>query len=351
MGTEPEFVDPSAARWWEYPLTSAMTGIIVGGGIWLGHAWYAGRLVRDPGWRGDSERPARLRMAYFVAVILATAAGTLYQLGEGVGAAISAVAGAATQESAAAAIVLPLLGAVPLAIAWWLHLGAMRAEALASGDEDRVDTEARLELYPMAVVGLGFAAVGAAWLIGALVDTLFGGGRVLSGSDFVRDQVARYAPFAVLGVVLWIWAWGRVTARVAADPTGEAASTTRRATLLIVLAVSVIAGVIAAAVMLYRLFGSVFDVEQGGNPISELSLPIGILLVASVVAAYHATQLRRDQSLRVAAAPVEPAPATPVRSVELRLSGPADGDPAAVVAGLRAQLPPGFELEGAPPPT
>ena len=177
-------------------------------GIWLGHAWYAGRLVRDPGWRGDSERPARLRMAYFVAVILATAAGTLYQLGEGVGAAISAVAGAATQGSAAAAIVLPLLGAVPLAIAWWLHLGAMRAEALASGDEDRVDTEARLELYPMAVVGLGFAAVGAAWLIGALVDTLFGGGRVLSGSDFVRDQVARYAPFAVLGVVLWIWAWG-----------------------------------------------------------------------------------------------------------------------------------------------
>ena len=207
MGTEPEFVDPSAARWWEYPLTSAMTGIIVGGGIWLGHAWYAGRLVRDPGWRGDSERPARLRMAYFVAVILATAAGTLYQLGEGVGAAISAVAGAATQESAAAAIVLP--SSAPFrSRSRGGSTGAMRAEALASGDEDRVDTEARLELYPMAVVGLGFAAVGAAWLIGALVDTLFGGGRVLSGSDFVRDQVARYAPFAVLGVVLWIWAWG-----------------------------------------------------------------------------------------------------------------------------------------------
>jgi uncharacterized protein DUF5671 len=173
---------------------------------------------------------------------------------------------------------------------------------------------------------------------------------VLSGGDVVLDQVARYAPLTVLGVVLWIWAWGRVAARAAADPSGEAASTTRRATLLIVLAVAVIAGVIAAAVMLYRLFGSLFGVEQGGDPVAELSLPIGTLLVSSVVAAYHGTQLRRDQALRAAAQPAEPAPAEVLRMVELRLRGPADGDMAAVVAGLRAQLPPGFELEGAPPP-
>src|SRR6187397_2882269 len=112
MGTQPDFVDPSAASWWEFPLTSALTGIIVGGGIWLGHAWYADRLIKDPGWRGDSERPARLRMAYFVAVIVATAAGTLYQLGEGMGEAITAVAGGASEDSATG-IILPLLGAIP----------------------------------------------------------------------------------------------------------------------------------------------------------------------------------------------------------------------------------------------
>ncbi|HEX5038703.1 MAG TPA: DUF5671 domain-containing protein [Candidatus Limnocylindria bacterium] len=350
LGATPEFVDPSAERWWEYPLTSAVSAIVVGGAVWLGHAWYAGRLIRDPGWRGESERPARLRMAFFVAVILATATGTLYHLGEGAGSAISSAAGASlTSEGPVAAILLPILAAVPFAIAWWLHLGSMRAEALASGDEERIDTEARLELYPMALVGLAFAATGAAWLIGVLVDVVFGG-RVLSGSEFVRDQVARYAPFAVLGIVLWIWAWGRISARVATDPVGEAASTTRRATLLVVLAVSVIAGVIAAAIVLYRLFGSLFGVEQGGDAIAELSLPIGVLLVGSAIAAYHGTQLRRDQALRSAAAPPEPA-APEIRMVELRLSGPADGDLAAVVAGMRAQLPPGFELEGAPPPT
>ena len=349
LEAEPEFVDPSASTWWAYPLTSALTGIVVGGGVWLGHAWYAGRLIRDPGWRGESERPARLRMAYFVAVIIATAAGTLYQLGEGIGAAIGAVVGAGTAESSVPAIVLPLLAAIPLAVAWWLHLDSMRREALTSGDEGRIDTEVRLELYPVALVGLGFAAVGAAWLIGSLVDVLFGGGRVLSGGDFASDQVARYVPFAVLGVILWIWAWGRVAARVAIDPSGEAASTTRRATLLTVLAVSVIAGVVAAAMILYRLFGSLFGVAQGGDPVSELSIPIGILLVASLVAAYYATQLRRDQALRAAAAPPEPASEPVTRSVELRLSGPADGDLAAVVAGLQAQLPPGFALEGAPP--
>lgn len=349
IGAEPEFVDPSATTWWEFPLTSALTGIIVGGGVWLGHAWYATRLIGDAGWRGESERSARLRLAYFVAVIVATAAGALYQVGEGVGAAIAS-AGTGTEESPAAAIVLPLLGAIPLAITWWLHLGSMRREALTSGDEARIDTEARLELYPVALVGLGFAAVGAAWLIGALVDTLAGGGRVLGGSDFIVDQVARYAPFTILGVVLWIWAWGRVVTRVTADPSGEATSTTRRGSLLIVLAVSVIAGVVGAAIILYRLFGGLFGVDQGGNPVSELSLPIGILLVATVVAAYHAVQLRRDQAVR--AAEPQPEPMAPVtRSVELRLSGPADGDLAAVVAGIRAQLPPGFELEGAPPPS
>jgi len=347
MGTQPDFVDPSAANWWEFPLTSALTGIIVGGGIWLGHAWYADRLVKDPGWRGDSERPARLRMAYFVAVIVATAAGTLYQLGEGMGEAITAVAGGASEDSATG-IILPLLGAIPLAVAWWLHLGSMRREALTSGDEGRIDTGARLELYPMALVGLGFAAVGAAWLVGALIEALVGGGRVLSGGDIVPDQVARYAPLTILGVVLWVWAWGRVAARFDADPTGEAGSTIRRAALLIVLAVSVIAGVIAAALIFYRLFGGLFGVDQGGNAVAELALPIGILLVGSLVAAYHGTQLRRDQALRAAAQPSEPNASPATRSVELRLSGPADGDMAAVVADLRAQLPPGFELDGAP---
>ena len=348
MSTEPEFVDPSAARWWEYPLTSAMTGII-GGGIWLGHAWYAGRLVRDPGWRGDRERPARLRMAYFVAVILATAAGTLYQLGEGVGAAISAVAGAATQGAR------PRRSSCPSSAPFRSRSRGGSTSARCAQRRSRAATRiGSTPKHGSSCIRWRSSASGSrpSARHGSSARSSTRSSEVAACSAAVtssetRSPGTRRSRYSASSSGSGHGA-GHGTRRGRSD--GRAASTTRRATLLIVLAVSVIAGVIAAAVMLYRLFGSVFGVEQGGNPISELSLPIGILLVASVVAAYHATQLRRTSRCASRPRRLSRRRRRP-RSVELRLSGPADGDLAAVVAGLRAQLPPGFELDGAPPPT
>lgn len=347
----PAFSDPSASTWWTYPLADALNGLLIGGVVWLGHAWYAERLIRDPGWRGDSERPARLRLAFFVAAIIATAAGTIYELGTGIGGAIARLAGATGSATTdlVGGIAVPIVSAVPYAVAWWWHARHMEREAAASGASDRVETEDRLELYPVALVGLAFGAVSLAWIVSLLIDAGFGSGRVLAGADVARTELARYVPLALLGVAAWLWAWRRVMLRGAVDPLGEATSTTRRASLLIVLAAAVLAGVVSAALILYRLFGSVFGVEQSADVVSALSLPIASLVVAGLVAAYHAVQLRRDQALR-ASAPVEaltmPTPEAAVgASMALRLSGPPDGDLPAVVASLRSQLPPGFELE------
>ncbi|MDH4335573.1 MAG: DUF5671 domain-containing protein, partial [Chloroflexota bacterium] len=53
-----------------YPFADSLSLFAVWTIGWIGHWWYAGRLLRAAGWRASSERVARLRLAFFVAVIL-----------------------------------------------------------------------------------------------------------------------------------------------------------------------------------------------------------------------------------------------------------------------------------------
>ncbi len=344
----PIFTDTSSGSWWVAPLASALTSVVVGGAVWFGHAAYSGSLVRDSGWRGASERPAKLRLAYFVAVMIATAGGTIYLLGDGAGNALAAALGVADTEGSSQAIgsiLLPILSAIPYAITWLLHARWMEGEAAALGSPERIETDDRLQLYPVALVGLAFAATATAWLIGIVIDVLFGGDQVLSGGDEWRRQLAQFVPFAGLGFAVWIWRWSGVNSRWAVDPVDEAASTTRRAVLLLVIAVGIGAAVISGGVILYRLFGSLFGLTQTGDPVSELSLPLGVLLVSAIVTLFHLRQLRRDQSLRagIDASASQEILAGP--STSLRLTGPAGADMAPAVASLREHLPAGFVLD------
>jgi hypothetical protein len=112
----------------------------------------------------------------------------------------------------------------------------------------------------------------------------------------------------------------------------------------------VLTGIASLGLVLYRLFGTLLGVNLTGNPVSELSTPVGALVVAVAVAAYHAVALRRDQALRAeteAAAEV-PAPYAAPSTITLRLSGPADLDLDATLTRLRGQLPTGYQLERVP---
>lgn len=330
--------------WWAYPLATGISGVVVGAAVWIGHWAHAARLVADPGPRGESERSSRLRLAFHVAVLVTTGATALLQLGLGVGAGIREALGVAETTGAGqalGAVVVPILNAIVFAIAWWVHARWLEREPMALATPTGGDTVHRLRQYPLALVGLAFGATGAAWMIGLVIDALFGG-IVISG-DLWRRQLADTAPFAALGWVVWIACWAAVARRTAGDPIGEAASTIRRTTMLIVLAASVLAGIGAAGVILYRLFGSLFGIRLTGDPISELSLPIGILLVALVLGLAHGTLLRRDARVRSEleeAAPAQPA----ARSVRLRLTGPADQMERALAA-LGGATPTGYALE------
>lgn len=340
----------------------AIAGIIAWGIVWLGHWWFSTRLAHGTGWRADSERRARLRVAYLVGAVGSMALGTgifaFLALFATLRLALAAPDLSGT-EDAVQAVGVPLVSLLPWAAAWWLHRTWLFAESRAADDPARLATAERLNASVVALIGLWALAVGSAGLLGLLLDASLGGNRTLG--DFWKGELAGYLAAAVLGTLLWLWNWLRLQARHAAAPREEADSTVRRAYLLIVVGITVIASLGSLAFVLYRLFASILGVAIVENAMSALSAPIGALIVATAVAVYHGLALRRDQALRAEAssavqaegaavetAEIPPAQETPARRV-LVLSGPANADLDATVAAIRAALSPELSLESGPP--
>jgi len=320
---------------------------------WIGHWWYAGRLLIAAGWRASSERAARLRLAFFVSVILAGAFSVIRLTAEAARAvlipvldATDAIGGNLGLTDLLRAVVVALVSAVPWAVAWWLHQRWMHEEALEADDPSREAVAARLDLHSVALVGLAFAAVGTGWLVGLLIDVVLGGPRTVGGSGFWRAELANFVPFTLIGLGVWVWRWWPIQARHQADPAAEAASTIRRSFLLVILAASVITSLGSLAYVLYRLFGSLLGANIGGG-ILELSMPLGALVAAGAVALYHGLALRRDLALRAAIEPEAPVvmPVAERSRRSLVLLGPPDGDSDAALGALREALPPGFTLD------
>lgn len=348
VGDVPDFGDVDFTR---RSAADAIAGIIGWGVVFLGHSWYATSLMHDTRWRGVSERRARLRLAYFVAAIAASAIGVLIfafqALNAGIGMALS-VNDVANGDALVLAVGGPILALLPWAAAWLLHWRWMRAESMEADGPGWIATVDRLDASVVALVGLVATSVGVGGLLGLLIDVLLGGNR--ADSDLWRREAAGYLAIAFPGAVMWLWNWARLQGRHAATPDVEAGSTVRRAYLLFIVAAALIVSLASVAYLLYRLFGAILQVQLSDNAVSAISAPLGALLVAAALAMYHGVAVRRDQALRraalAAAATVPPAevPASPARRV-LVLSGPPGADLESTVAALRAALAPELQLE------
>ena len=343
-------------------LADAVAGIIGWGIIMLGHWWYATGLIHDSGWRGASERSARLRVAYFVAAIGASAIAIVTFGAQALSTSLGLALGVddlVANQGAVLAIGGPLLSLLPWIVAWWIHLRWMRAESMAVEDAGRAATVDRLDASAVSLIGLGAAAGGAGGLLGLLFDIALGGNR--SDLDFWRADVARFLALGAIGAVLWLWNWTRLQRRSAVSPAGEADSTIRRAYLLIVVAAALITSLGTVAYLLYRLVSAILQVDQFDNTASAIAMPLGALVVAAVLAIYHALVLRGDQALRAAAAAgaagapsaevevAKPAEVTTPLRRRLVLSGPPGADLETTVAAMRAALGPDLRLEDEPP--
>lgn len=342
----PDPVFDSGQAWWSYPLAAALSRVIIGAVAWTGHWWYANRLWSDTTDRGAVERPARLRFAYYVAVLVVAAAAAIGYLGQGLSGVLDAAFGTLDSDNRVLAeLIATLLAAALFASAWRIHAGWLRAAAGEAGGPGPAVGE-RLVAYPTAIVGLAFGAVGIGRLLGQLFETLVGAGQVVVGGRLALEIVADFVPYGLLGIGVWLWQWSRVTRARRADPMGEGSSTVRRAALLLVLAASVLAGVAALGTILYQLFGTLFGV----NPQGDLGVPLGALVTALAVAAYHGQLLRHDAGAReAAAAPLAAEGSATASAAELPLVlvAPPGTDPielARVRRGLEEQLPDGYRL-------
>jgi hypothetical protein len=352
VGNVPDFGDGAFQR---RTAADAIAGIIGWGAVFIGHWWYATSLSHDTRWRGVSERRARLRLAYFVAAIGAGAIGVLafafQALNAGIGMALG-VNDIVTGGGALLTIGGPLLALLPWAVAWLLHWRWMRTESMEADGPGWIATVDRLDAGVVALVGLAATSVGVGGLLGLAIDIVLGGNR--ADAEFWRRDVAGYLAIAFPGAVLWLWNWARMQSRHAAAREAEAGSTVRRTYLLIVVAAALIVSLASLAYLLYRLFGSILEVQQSDNTASAISAALGALMVGAALAIYHGVGVRRDQHLRTAAsvaaagvAATQPPPLVPAAPNQrvLVLSGPPGTDLEATVAAIRAALAPELQLE------
>lgn len=368
---------------WLGSLAASLSWIVVGSVVFWLHAMDARRTIRDAAIIGEDDRASVLRAAYFGGVILVclgfvavSVASALAELGRfGVGAGDAQGPGDLVELALG-----PMLVAIPFAIAGWLHWGAQRREAAGRSPAALAGAE-RLGLHLTALAGITFLAVGSAQLLGRLFEVALGGATV---DEFFRYELAWFVAQVMVGAVLWIPAWTAILRRRAAAPTVERRAAASRAYLYLVVGAAVIAAVPSAAFVLFRVIDRILG-GSGSDLSSELAIPVAVLIVASVIAAYHgrlvvadlrftATETARDATnQRIAAdqasetvvaggaaggggpavvadgggladeAVVADIAATGNRTLTLRAAAGTDLD--VVLARIRTDLPPGVTLE------
>ena len=204
-------------------------------------------------------------------------------------------------------VIAPSLGAVFAGIAWWWH----RRRALAEdADGPAGVSAARVAGYTVALIGLAALTMGLAQVLSSVFGEWFARREQLpfdSGSFYSmwKIMVAIYGAIAVVGLAVWLAPWLFAQGRRARGVDGretEIGSSSRHYYLFAVGAATIVVGAVALAMILYRCLRATFGLPEETLG-SEISGPLGLLLVAGAVYAYHRFVLRSDRT-----APQDPSP-------------------------------------------
>lgn len=337
--------------WWRRNLANGVTQLLIGAVIWGGHWWYSLRLLTVESWQAAGERRSALRRFYLYLGVLGGALGALIALVFvlrqpllwllGVPDETFVIDGPQSDDTLERlrSFFEPLLIAVPFGLVWLFHRRQLVTEAEHFAEGEQQAMLRRIYVYLMSFIGLAFAAGGAAYLIGVLIDLLLGGSRTVSvDDDWWREQVAQFVPIVAVGAAVWLWQWNRVLQWVRAEPGPERQALPRRVYLYVTLAASMVALLIGVAILLYRLLTILLGTTSFDSQTSSFSVAAGIALVAALLIVYHLRELLTDLRAR------EQVAAT-TQTVPLTLTAPADADLDALLDRLREQLPEGYQLD------
>lgn len=338
-----------SAAWWREAIVTPVALMVVAATGWLFHWRLSARLMQAAPPMGEAHRDSRTRTGYLLGVVLLCAVAVLllgtmslrHIFAELIGVWRSSEGSRLIEDVGG-----PIVMLAPFLVAWWWHRRRATREAFDLGGPARALAVTRSGRYVVAVVGLAGLAIGSAWVLQTILDLAGGVDSEFARSALLRDGGTPALAAALVGLATWTPAWLLSVRDRAQDPIGVAIATSRRAYLLLVSGLAVVAVMGSLAYLVYQVMRMLLDAGSLG----DTSWAISILAVASVVLTYHLIALRTDIRLASTAEVQEPGvPAVPGIQVTgatevLELSGPAGTDFETVNATIRARLPEGLSL-------
>ena len=266
-------------------LKYAIISFAVGALVWM-HYW-----VRV----ASKETRTTLWLAYVLLVgvgsglvmAVASASTTLYTVAVWfIGEPHSTIARAhfASTPSALGVIVVGLIG-------WWYH------SSLVSGTVKRTEID-RTYAYLIAGISLIASALGLSMILIAIIEAAFTRDVIVGGS--IVNSFLASATLILVGSPLWVTYWRRIQQHVKADEPVELASPSRRVYLFLLFGIGGIAAMVSLLAGVFQLFNDAFNSGIGGNTIRDMRYSIGVLVSTAIVAAYHWSIYRHENTVDVA---------------------------------------------------
>jgi len=282
---------------WPRAGVMALVAVVLWGAVWLAHWLYSDRLRSGTTEQSAEERTSRVRLAFLVWIAVYGASAVLSGVASSLSVVFDKVLDARLYPEDVAPLwynlVTPTLAVVFAALAWWWH----RRRALAEDADGPVGVSSvRVVGYAVALVGLANLAIALAMCLGSIFGEWFSRHLEL-GSEFSfsyplmtwQPVVAIYGAIAVAALVIWIVPWffaQRRRAAEAPDRALEIDSSSRAYFLFSIAAGAIIVVAMALAMILYRYMRATFGLPED-NLGAEVSGPLGWLIVAGAVFAYH----------------------------------------------------------------
>jgi hypothetical protein len=357
------FQSSSTGAWWVSPLVTACVPFLLGAWIWAGHMLYASRLRARDTEQGELESSSRVRLAFFVGVVVLTAAQVAVAVGESLGMLLAQASSSTGGGSNWRAIVTLPASVVFYAVAWWAHRHFAAREQRAVADS--AGPAVRPMDYGTSLVGLALVVIGLVGILSVVARKIAGVHGVYGFEDGSFDTYQISFALGILLAGLPIWLWPRLTARrrQATDRPTEVRSSSRRYYFFFILGVAVVAGSFLLITIVSQIFRAWLGLDSSafGSIVRD---PIVDLIVVAAVLLLHVPTLRSDlgfpgiapEILAAAELPVAgpaeaetatlepraPAPATAPRSPEVVITGPQGADLEPLRAWLLTYLPAGY---------
>jgi hypothetical protein len=279
---------PPEGAAWVRPVVTSLVGVLVWGGIWLGHWMYSLRLRRAQNPQGEAERVSKVRLAFFAVVVLWGASTVVSGVSEGTGNLIARLLDTKSSIPTWYLVFVPPVLAIPAAVAWWWH------RQVSIGEEPTGPagiSATRILLYVTALVGLAALAGGALQAIRAVLIQMFSPAATKL-PDLWKEPVSLGVAAFVIGGALWVVAWMFAERRLPPDRS-EAVTASRSYYMYLALGGSVVVGATALAIFVYRYFNQIIGPN---NPAlaEAVAGSIAALVVAGAILGYHAWVYRRD---------------------------------------------------------